>query len=917
MTAGADYPSAGSLRVYRWLLRLYPRWFRARYEEQMVADFAELFHTVGVSRSLGSRSRCWGIVLRDLIVSAPRERLASTPPRRHSQQSRSLQSRRSRGDHMASSFQDLRYALRMLRQHSGFSLTVVVTLALGIGANIAMFSVIDGVLFSSLPYRDPDRLVTVWNRHAATGSDRVQVSGLDLLDYRERASTFEDFAVVHNSINQALTGDGPAEQIVLSLVSSNFFRFLGREPMLGRAFTREDEILTTQAGGPGLAVISHGLWSRRFGADPSIIGRTISVGRVPLEVVGVMPADFELVLPEEEGGEAGGGPSNPVDIWRFLPERVFSTSRFLAMFRVLGRMQPGVTFQQAQQEMDAIAQELRNEHRTHEQRGMQIDLVPMHADVVKEAKPIVLALFGAVGFVLLIACANVANLILARGAHRQREFVVRAVLGASRGRLVRQLLTENIVLAVAGTALGLVLAAAGIDAIVALAPSNVPLLGQVAIDGGVWLFAIGVAGLAIVLFGLIPAARASQPNVRAQLNDRAASGDRRMHTLRSTIVVAEIAVSLVLLVGGGLMIRSFRQLQGARLGFEPTAALTQMIALPHGAYDDETVRANYWNALRRESAELPNVTAAGFVWPLPFQGNGTEMSYSATAGNVGNRGRYVTTVAQATPGYFEAMDARLLDGRTFTEADLTRGDQIVIVDDIVAERLFPGGRAVGRTLWLQEGDADVPLEIVGVVEHIRHQTIMGPEREMVFRPTSGGQWMALVVRAEGDPYASVGGLRRIGASLDPNIPLSDTRTFDEYLGYEMAPTRFTMTLAGVFAVVALVLAAVGLYGVISYSVAQRAPELGIRMALGARNRAILRLVLGNGLVMVGAGIAIGLAASLALTRAIRALLYGVTPTDPVTFVGVSLLLAVVALVASYVPARRAAAVDPARALRAE
>jgi predicted permease len=877
----------------------------------MLSDFVELFRTSAASRSLGARVKCWGIVLRDLLVSVPRERFASKP-----KLPQSSPSPRSRESHMASMLQDLRYAVRMLRQHPGFSFMVIVTLALGIGANITMFSVIDGVLFSSLPYDEPERLVTVWNRHAATGSDRVQISGLDFLDYRERATTFEDFAAIHNSINQSLTDDGPAEQIVLGIVSSNFLQFLGREPMLGRPFTPDDEVLTS-GGGPGPAVISYGLWSRRYGADPNVLGKTIYLGGVPMEVIGVMPEDFELVMPEEDGGEARSATSDPVDVWRFLPERAFRGNRSLAMFRILGRMQPGITFQQAQQQMDLVARQLRTEHQIHDDRGMQIDLVPMHADVVKNAKPVVLALFGAVGFVLLIACANVANLILARGARRQREFVLRAALGADRTRLVRQVLTETTVLAVVGTALGLVLATVGIDTIVALAPSNVPMIEQVGINANVLLFAVGITAVAVVLFGLIPAMRVSRTDFRTQLSDGALAVGGRFHRMRSAIVVAEIGVSLVLLVGGGLMIRSFQQLQGARLGFEPTFALTLRVALPHGPYDDEAVRTSYWNALRREAAQVPTVAAAGLVWPLPFGGNGSAMPYSAHSGSQANQGRYMTTVSEATPGFFEAMDARLLDGRTFTEADIMRDAEIVIVDDIVAERLFPGERAVGRTFWLQDGDEQTPLEIVGVVEHIRHQTILGPERETVFRPTAGGQWMALVLRAERDPYGLLPELRQIGASLDPGIPLFNFRTFDEYLGVHIAPTRFTMTLASVFAVVALVLSSVGLYGVISYSVAQRASEIGVRMALGAHDTTILRLVLGNGAVMVASGIGLGLVASLALTRAIRSLLYGVTPTDPVTFVGVSLLLAAVALVATYVPARRAARVDPMAVLRRE
>ncbi len=916
MTSPSEYPSVFALRTYGWLLRLYPKWFRELYARQMLDDFVDLFRTLGSSRSWGARIRCWAIVLRDLAVSVPRERITAVrrPP---SHPGPAPDNGGSKGETMSSVRQDFRYALRMLRQHPGFSVTVIATLALGIGANIAMFSVVNGVLLSSLPYRDADRLVTVWNRHVTTGADRVQVSGLDFLDYEERASSFEDFVAVHNATDNAITGDGPAEQVDAGYVSRGFFQFLGREPVLGRAFTEDDELGAMGQGAPSPAIISHGLWTRRYGADESILGRTIQVSGTPVEVVGVLPADFELMMPHHDGGITGGGAADVVDVWQILPERVFRYSRTVAMFRVLGRLREGVTFLQAQEEMDALAAQLRDEFRIHEDRNMQIDLVPTHADVVGEAKPVVLSLFGAVGFVLLIACANVANLILVRATHRRREVAVRAALGADRKRLVRQLLTENMVLAVAGAALGLLLARMAIDAIVAIAPADVPLLGQIGINRSVLWFAVGVTGVAILLFGLVPAVRAAQPDLRAHLNDNPRLGLGGSHRLKSGIVVAEIALSLVLLVGSGLMIRSFLELQGARLGFEPATALTMKVAMPHGPYDDPVVRTNYWTTLRREASRLPGVDSAAIVWPLPFAGSGAEVPYAADGGTTSDWGRYVAAVSSASPGYFEAMGARLLDGRTFSETDLATDADIAVVDDIVAQRLFPGENAVGRTLWLQPaGDEKVPLEIVGVVAHIRHQSVIGAERETIFRPTAGSQRMrmALVVRTDGDPLSALGGMRQIAGLLDPNIPLSDVRTFDEYLGKEIAPTRFTMTLASAFAFVALALASVGLYGVISYTVAQRTAELGMRMALGAQHGTILRLVLRHGVFLAASGIGIGLAASLALTRAIRSLLFGVTPTDPVTFVGVSLLLTAVALLASYAPAR-AARVDPVMALR--
>ena len=914
--ARTDYPSRRARQLYRRLLRLYPGWFRTLYADQMCDDFVDLFQTPGSPRSPASRVRCWTIVLRDLLVSVPRERLAAWRSRPPAHQ---LHSNNRRDGIMASVLEDLRYALRMLKQHPGFSITVIATLALGIGANIAMFSVVNGVLLSSLPYRDADRLVTIWNRHVTTDVSKAQVSGPDYIDFRERATLFEDFVILHNAMDNSITGDGPAEQVDMGIVSVNFFEFLGREPILGRSFTQDDLLAAGGGGAPGPIIISHGLWTRRYGMDPDILGRTIQVSGVAREVIGVLPADFQLLMPEYDAGAANGGALDVMDVWYPLPDRVLRFSRSLGIFRVIGRLREGVTLRQAQEEMDAIAARLREEYRMHADRGMQIDLVPMHAEVVGGMKPVVLSLFGAVGFVLLVACANVANLLLVRAADRKHEVAVRAALGADRNRLFRQLLTENAVLAVAGTALGLLLATVAIDAIVALAPSGVPLLDATGIDANVVWFTVGVAGLAILLFGLVPAYRAAQPDLNLQLNRASRRIQGSGHRLRGGIAMAEIALSLVLLVGGGLMIRSFIQLQGARLGFEPTSALTVKIALPHGQYDDPVFRTVYWNSLRREALRLPGVEQAGLVWPLPFAGISGEVPYADNGGESADWGRYVASVASASPGYFEAMGARLVDGRLFTETDLTNGEDIVVVDDIVADRLFPGGNAVGRTLWLQDrlDDTKRPLEIVGVVGHIRHQRVVGPERETIYCPTVGGGRMALVVRTDGDPLLALGGLRRIATSLDPEIPLFDVRTFEEYLGDRIAPTRFTMTLASAFAFVALGLAAVGLYGVISYSVAQRTAELGVRMALGAQQGSILRLVLRNGATMAIGGIAIGLMASLALTRAIGSLLVGVTPTDPVTFLGVSLLLAAVALIASYIPARRAARVDPMLALRAE
>ena len=814
---------------------------------------------------------------------------------------------------MSSIYQDLKCAIRMLHEHPGFSATVVLTLALGIGANIAMFSVVNGILFAPLPYRDADRLVMVWNHHTSTGADNVQISGLDFLDYKELASSFEAFVAVHEARDNSLSDEGPAEPIAVGGVSPDFFQFIGREPFLGRSFTSDDEVA---GSGTGSVIISHGLWTRRFGANPEVLGRTVSISGIPAEVVGVLPANFELVMPIH-GSSGGDGMSGVIDAWQLLSEGVFRYSRFDAAFRVIGRLREGVTLAQAQEEMDGIAVRLREEFPVHADRGTEIDLIPMQTDLVREIRPTVLFLFGAVGFVLMIACANVANLVLVRAAHRQREVAVRAALGAGRARIVQQLLTENALLALIGTALGLLLARAGTDAIKLMAPANVPNLEHVAVEGPVVWFAVALGAFTIMLFGLVPALRAARPDLRGQLADGPRSIAGRAYQFRDALVVTEVALSLVLLVGGGLMIRSFARLQATELGFEPTSAMTLKIALPRGVYDAAGPRVNYWNNFRREVMLLPGVESVAAVWPLPFAGSGSEIPYSSQGESSSDVGRDLTTTTLVSPGFFQTMGARLVDGRTFTEEDLTRNAAIVVVDDIVAERVYPGRTPVGQTLWLApEGRAEkIPLEIIGVVSHIRHQRIVGEERETIYRLTAAVFRMAMVVRTSGDPRAALGGIRQVATRLDPNVPIFDARTFDEYIDKEIAPTRFTMTLASFFGIAALVLAAVGLYGVTSYSVTQRESELGVRVALGAHRGTILRLVLGHALAITLIGIAIGLALSLALSLVIRSLLLGITPTDPLTLVGVSFLLTAVAMVASYVPARRAARVDPVIALR--
>jgi putative ABC transport system permease protein len=903
--------------VYRYLLRLYPEWFRKRYAAQMEADFADYYARMGTT--WGGRLRAWLVVAGDLTQSVLRERFTRRRATAPSRRSPMIASNGAVGHGFSS---DARHAIRMFRRHPAFALTVVITLAIGIGTNVAMFVVLDRVLLSPLPYANADRLVVIWNRHVRTGAKRVQISGMDLRDYEDRTTTLAEFAYVHNSADNTIQTSQGAEQVDVGGVSPNFFHFLGREPFLGRGFDlAPDDLESKGASSSREVVISYGLWTRVFGGDRQVIGQTARLGSQLVQVIGVMPSDFELLMPDEDGGMTGGGAKDKVDVWMVLPQRIFDgLPRSLAMFRLFGRLGTGVTIEQAQGEMEVIAAQLREEHQVHEERGTQIDLVPMHTDVVGKAGPIVASLFGAVSIVLLIACANVANLVLVRSSQRRREVSVRFALGASRWRLIRQLLTENAILGVAGTILGLVLARIAVALIIVLAPSDVPLLDRLRFDSSVMWFVVGLTVLTIVLTGAAPAFRWFRRDFHAELAGGARGTSRRGHHVRTGLVIIELALSLTLLITGGLLTRTFIELQRTQLGFDPIDVMTAKVAL-HGARGGDAlqIRRVYWDRLRRATANLPNVEHAALVWPLPFAGAGSQLPYARVPEGGKDWGRDVAAVVTVSPGYFEAMDIRIVDGRAYVEADLDGNRNIAVIDEVVAERLYPGERAVGRMIWVKEatGDARLPLEIVGVVGHMRHESVRGFERESIYRVSNDAVTMALVARTNGDQAGAFTALRQMAATIDPDTPLFDLRSFEEYVGDEIAPTRFTMTLASTFAVVALILAVVGLYGVVSYSVTQRAAELGVRLALGAHGGAILRLVLRHALAVAGAGISIGLGLSFMVTRTLRSMLVGVTPTDPMVFVGVSGMLALVALAASYVPARRAARLDPVRVLQSQ
>jgi len=848
---------------------------------------------------------------------------------------------------LSSILQDLRIGALSLWRNPAYSAVAILTLAVGIAASISMFTVIQAVLLRPLPYERPQELVMLWHRYERTGAEKVQISPNDVIDFRERATTFTGIAALRNSMDTSITGESTGEQINLTLVTANLFDLLGRPPTLGRSFTEADEQIVPYTHAP--AILSHDLWVRRYGADEGIIGQTIEINGARREIVGVMPEDFELLLAQHDGGMVSGGAFDEVDVWAPVPGRwMTGPQRGYGTVRVLARLGPGITLAQARQEMAAIAADLRSEHAIHEQRGVTVDVFPLHTDVVGVVQPMMLALFGAVGVVLLIACANAANLALVRGTGRSREVAIRAALGGTRGRIVRELLAEAAVIAVAAGALGVAFAATAIEVILTLAPANVPRIDEVGMNATTLLFALGMSAVAVLLSGVVPALRAASPQLVSALKDGSPAAGRRSAVGRNTVVVAEVALSMVLLVAGALLVQSFSHMARAPLGFEAETTMTMKVSFPSFQYGDADSRARVrpmYNELRASIEALPGVEAAADASPVPFGGRGPEVPYSERPVEGGEWAGNVAERSSVGPGFFEALGARIVSGRSFTIADMERAKaaaqhnqaaakaaeenpgaaapqleaSVVVVDEMAAAKLSPAADPVGRTIWLGSGVSDTwrPYEIIGVVEHIRHDSVVGADREAVFVPPTRRFNTNLIVRTAGNPRTLLGPIEARLRELDPQGSVYEVRTFTEAVGDELAANRFAAALALAFAVLAAGLAAVGLYGVISYSVSQRTRDFGVRVALGAGRREILRLVLGQGMALVIPGLILGAAAAFAVSRLIASFLYGVAPTDVTTFLTVAVLLVLVTGLASWVPARRATRVDPLDALRSE
>ena len=825
---------------------------------------------------------------------------------------------------------DVIYAFRSFRKKPAFAVTAVATLALGIGSTAAIFSVVNVVLLQPLPYREPHRLVHVWHDLRNRNVTRFPWAPADFHDLRSQATVFSDVAALTTGrlvvVNES--GEGDAEMVRTGTATPNLFRMLGARVVVGSDFTDADgtpppspdpaTAAMTQAQAepplPPKAILSNEFWQRRFGGDPSIVGTVASLGDLRIEVVGVLEPGFEMLFPP------GINIERAPDLWTPMRVNFAAGSRVNVAQRVIARLKDDVTMARAQEEVDAIAASLRSQFPIKQTSGLALRLEPMHQDLVADVRPTILALMGAVAFVMLIACANVANLLLVRAAARERELAVRAALGGSRMRLIRQLLAESLLLAALATVAGMILARFGIDVLIAVGPENLPRLGHVRIDPTVVSFTILAALTSAVVFGLVPAMRASKPDIMDLLRRSGRSGNLSAgNWLRNGVVVLEVALAFVLLVGSGLMIRSFVALQRANPGYDPNGVLTFL--LPNLRQPDDAARQAFVRDLRARLQAIPGVTAVTAAGPLPLESRENLARYGTEEAAADPSKFGQATFHSVQPGYFEAMRTRVVEGRTFQDHDSRPDVRRLVIDRVLAAKAFPGQSAVGKTLLarLRTPDAE-RFEVVGVVEHQRHATLARDGREAIFVAEGymghgvASRW---AVRTSGDPLAIAGPVRAAVAAIDPRVGVVEVQPMLAFISRAQAQTKFALVLIGVFAGIALVLAAVGLYSVLSTTVRQRTAEIGVRMAFGAEHARIFRMMVVQGLKLSAIGIAIGIAAAALLTDVIRTLLVGVQPTDPATFSAMALGFLVIAAIACGVPAFRASRLDPMVALRDE
>lgn len=799
---------------------------------------------------------------------------------------------------------DLRFGVRSLLKSPGFAVMVVVTLALGIGANASIFSVVNGLLLSALPYEDPEGVIQVWASNEARGWDQASVSAGDFYDWREQNTVFDEMTLYDNASFNLAAGGEP-ERVAGVLTTSNLFRLLGREPDQGRVFQLAEE----SEGATSVVVVSHGLWRRRFAEDRDFIGKDIILDGVARTVIGIMPADFMF-------------PRETTDVWVPSDFAEAREERGSHSFAAVARLAEGATLEQARVEMNLIAERLEKDY-PDSNTGWRVSLITFWEELFdRETLVVFNILMLAVGFVLLIACANVANLLLARGLTREKEVSIRVALGAHRRQLFRQLMSENLIIALIGGAFGVLVTYVGMNALLAVAPADAPRLEHVRLDSNVLLYTLGITLVTAFVFGLVPALRASRPDIHRGLKEsgqRSSGGTR--HRLLRGLVACEVALALVLLVLGLLMIRSFQQMQKVDPGFDTDNVLTLRISLPEAAYPEDSQRSSFYREALTRVRALPGVAKAGAVHSLPLGNSNSWRGITIEGQPVDDPSqRYTVGFLAVTDGYQEALGVAVMQGRGFRAEDLVGDERPLLINQKMAARYWPESSALGQRLKFGDPDDDEPwFTIVGVVADIRHSGLDDPPRPELYMPYQEASYtgMALVIRTSGEPGALVPSVREAIWSVDPALPLYSIRTMDQLIAEDTDGPRIMAQILGVLAIGALVLASVGVYGVISFAVSQRQFEIGIRQTMGAQQRDVFALVIQHGLGPVLIGVVAGLVVALGVTRMTTSLLFGVSPTDPVTYVTITVILLLVALMASVAPARRATRMDPLAVLRAE
>lgn len=807
-------------------------------------------------------------------------------------------------------FQDIRYGVRMLWKNPGFTVIAVLTLSLGIGANTAIFSVVNGVLLRELPFPEADRIVTLWENNTADGLERDDVSPANFLDWRERQKSFQELAFA-NPFSLDYVADGQPVTLRSSLVSKGFFDVLGATPLHGRIFTPEEY----EPGTNKSVILSYGLWQSRFGSDPNIVGTKLTLDAEPMTVVGVMRPDFRLHLFDVD--EELWGPD--------VITEDLKAQRKATYLKVIGRLKSGVTVEQARAEMTGIANNLTAEHPATN-TGIGVTAITLPEHLKGKWRVALLILLGAVGFVLLIACTNIANLLLARGADRERELAIRAAMGAGRGRLLRQLLTESLLIAILGCGIGILLARWCVHLLVAFNPGDIPRIEQVSVDGTTLIFVTAVGFFTALLFGIAPALKFSRPNLQRTLKETGSTvAGSASHRLRSALVVTEIALAVVLLIGAGLLVRSFVTL----INLDPGFAIDRVASLQvfiWDRYSKPEQRIAFVDETLKRIEQMPDVEAVGITTALPILESSAMTSIPVTIDGRPPVPAGQEPVAQntiATAGYFNAIGARLVRGRLFNQFDTNNSLRVAIINETMAQRYWPNEDPVGRKFSLRSGGRSQPgpltLEIAGVVSDLRQDGLEKIPRPEFFRPHSQAPSGSLiyVVRTRNDAAALIPALRESIWKTSPDQPFYSVTTMDRLVSDSLKARRFNLALLGAFAGLALILALTGVYGVMSFVTRQRTHEIGVRVALGAKTRDIAALVLKHGFKLAIMGTVIGAIAAFALTRLMSALLFGVTATDPATFGMVVVLLPAIALLACYVPARRAMKIDPLVALRYE